>query len=108
VRLWDVDTGRAHGAPLTGDTDAVNAVAFSPDGKLLATGSSDATGQLWNPFFHDWVRAGCTLVHRNLSMAEWTQLLPDTSYERTCPDLPAGAGAPARAPAAGYPAGWAQ
>ena len=56
-----------------------------------------------NPFFRDWAPVGCTLVHRNLSMAEWTQLLPDTSYERTCPELPAGPGAPQQAPPARYP-----
>ena len=31
-----------------GHTDWVNSVAFSPDGKLLASGSDDGTIKLWN------------------------------------------------------------
>ncbi|MEW6499641.1 MAG: hypothetical protein AB1589_45335, partial [Cyanobacteriota bacterium] len=33
----------------TGHTDTVNAVSFSPNSKLLATGSNDQTVKLWDP-----------------------------------------------------------
>ena len=47
MRLWDAATGQPVGAPLTGHTDWVDSVAFSPDGHRLATGG-DTTVRLWN------------------------------------------------------------
>jgi WD40 repeat protein len=48
VRLWNVETGEEI-RPYEGHADAVAAVAFAPNGKLLASGSWDTTVRLWEP-----------------------------------------------------------
>jgi WD40 repeat protein len=74
VHLWDVATGRPIGPTFRRSDDDpvvhkdwIEALALSPDGKVLATGSRDSTARLWDattglplgePLPHDsWVRS---------------------------------------------------
>jgi WD40 repeat protein len=52
VILWDAATQKMIGEPRAGHLGAVNSVAFSPDGKLLVSGSNDGTLILWDVESH--------------------------------------------------------
>ena len=47
VQLWDAMTWEQK-ATLTGYTEYVQSVVFSPDGMTLASGDGDGTVQLWD------------------------------------------------------------
>jgi WD40 repeat protein len=81
-------------APIAIEQSRLISAAFSPDGNRLATNALDGSVQLW-PLWTEAADYLCSRVSRNLSMEEWRL---DTGegipYERTCPKLPPGAGAP--------------
>lgn len=55
IRLWDLSTGKANGT-LSGHKGIITAIAWSADGKLLATGERHGKIKLWN------IAEGNTLV----------------------------------------------
>jgi WD40 repeat protein len=48
IRVWSTATRQETGAPMSSDTQPVDAVAFSPDGTLVAAASSDGNVQMWS------------------------------------------------------------
>jgi WD40 repeat protein len=60
IYRWNMRTGR-HRKPLCGHTEDVFALACSPDGSLLATGSADRTARVWD------AASGEQTAQRNIS-----------------------------------------
>jgi hypothetical protein len=87
VRVWEISTGNEIARIL--HQDMVSAVAFSPDGKYVLSGSWDSTARisLWRP--DDWIADACAYLPRNLTRLEWAQYIGDgLPYQAICPGLP--------------------
>jgi WD40 repeat protein len=87
--LWNV-ADPAHptplGQPLTGHTDAVSSVVFSPDGRTLVTGSADHTVRLWELNVDQAIHRICATTTNTLTPATWHQYVSkDLPYHPPCP-----------------------
>ena len=40
---------------------------------------------MWDVDPADWSAHACRVAHRNLTRAEWRDLLPERAYRRVCP-----------------------
>jgi len=89
VRIWEVPTRGPQGEPvainrplqtLKGHTAAVNSIAFNADGKLLVSGSSDASMKLWD------AAAGRELASLfSMGQQDWLVLTPDGLFDGSPP-----------------------
>ncbi|WP_371357403.1 WD40 repeat domain-containing protein, partial [Hydrocoleum sp. CS-953] len=88
TRLWDAETGKEL-ATLNHEY-RVNAVAFSSDGKTIATASKDNTARLHLVRTEDLITEACRRLSRNLTAEEWQRYMNSglDKYERTCEELP--------------------
>jgi len=83
-RLWDLASGKLIGAPLPGADTGGWGLAF-PDGKHVIAVFNSGTGVIWNVDPAALKEQACRVAHRNLTPAEWRDLLPQRSYRHTCP-----------------------
>ena len=93
IRLVEMPSRRPLGQPLV--HRFVSSLAFSAGGETLFTGGSAGSIYTWDLSPKSWAKRACRRANRNLSYEEWKQLVStDLPYQRTCPDLPPGKGAP--------------
>ena len=72
MRLWDVATSKEL-RQYAADALAVEYLAWSPDGKLLASTGDDTTTKLWDVDYHTTIAYLCGRLQRDLTDAERAQ-----------------------------------
>ena len=83
VILWDVESRRALGT-LPGRLSWTSA-RFTPDGRRLFTLRDTGVAQRWEVSPDAWTRHACRVAARDLTRAEWDELVPDQDYRGVCP-----------------------
>jgi DNA-binding SARP family transcriptional activator/WD40 repeat protein len=87
--IWNVDQGASGGVRLDVDpsrTDASVLVGVRDDGRTLVTYTEGTGVREWDVSPDGLLEHACAVVGRNLTRSEWEDVLPDRSYERTCPE----------------------
>jgi WD40 repeat protein len=83
LRLWDVVTRTLIGAPLAGGNTG-GSVHFFPDGKHVLGVFGSGVAIVWNIDPAAWKTKACSVAHRSLTHAEWTEFLGRRSYRNVC------------------------
>ncbi len=88
VEVWSLDTLANPRRILRPHQGKVTALAYTPDGRTLISGSQDQTIKLTRTL-ESLIEQGCAQAKRNLTLDEWQQYLPDNAYVAVCPAFPA-------------------
>ena len=84
VRLYDLRTFQAIGAPLPGVPNRPIVPEFSPDGAYLFAFTNAGREYRWDVRPSTWERQACAIAGRRLTRAEWHDALPGREYRPAC------------------------
>lgn len=80
--LWDIRSRKRLGNSFPIEQGSVPVARFASDGDLVL--ENVAATAVWPSDLQTWARFGCQVAGRDLTRAEWTDLLPDRPYRRVC------------------------
>ncbi|GGQ84565.1 hypothetical protein GCM10010195_45350 [Kitasatospora griseola] len=83
LRLWDPARPNAPVVTLTGPAQALNGLAFLPDGRALV-GGDDGAAPLWSLVPEAAVARACAVLRAPLPPEEWSRLVPTVAYRPGC------------------------
>jgi WD40 repeat protein/class 3 adenylate cyclase len=83
ARLWDVRSRKRLGDTFPIEQGSVPVARFAPNGKLVIDNLADTA--VWPTDLSTWVIFACQVAGRDLTRAEWSELLPDRPYQHICP-----------------------
>jgi WD40 repeat protein len=88
IAVWDLSRRQLVGAAFQAHSRLVSTMAFSHDGALLASASTDGTIRLWDVSVESSKRRACGIANRDLRRDEWDQFVGSgRPYRRTCTKL---------------------
>lgn len=90
MTIWDPGTGQQFGSAFPGGASTWGNAVYAPDGSKLIAAYSDGTGAVWPVSVDSLMAQACDVARRNFSQDEWERFVPNSPYQRTCPQYPAG------------------
>ncbi len=87
ITLWDLTNFEIIGEPFITRHGRVLTIAFSPDGKQLASGGLDSRLILWSIDIEDWQQSACQRINREFSQEEWDRYVGSDDFTPVCSDF---------------------
>jgi WD40 repeat protein len=81
--LWDIASRKRIGNTFPVESGVIPAAYFASNGDLVIDYLAKAT--VWPTDQRAWVRYACQVAGRDLTRAEWSDLLPGRPYRHVCP-----------------------
>lgn len=82
VTLWDIASRKRIGNTFPIEPGVIPAAHFAPNGDVVIDYLAKAA--VWPTNLQTWVRFACQVAGRDLTEAEWSDLLPDRPYQHIC------------------------